>query len=120
MKALLFLVSLVFMVNTTLGQEQTIQRLSKTEVDKELAADEFLILDIRTPREFVAGHIKTAINLDFYEKDFQEKLNQLDKSKKIMIYCASGGRSQKALNQMKEMGFEYVIELEGGFRSWEN
>lgn len=120
MKTLIFIVSLVIMSNLSFGQEQTIQRLSKTEIDKELASDDFLIIDIRTPREFVAGHIKTAINLDFYEKDFQEKLNQLDKSKKIMIYCASGGRSLKALNQMKEMGFQYVIELEGGYRSWEN
>ncbi|MCK6599511.1 MAG: rhodanese-like domain-containing protein, partial [Bdellovibrionaceae bacterium] len=60
-----------------------------------------VILDVRTPDEYLSGHIKGAINIDFYASDFQNQLGKLDKEKDYKVYCRSGNRSSKAVNMMK-------------------
>jgi len=76
------------------------------------------LIDIRTPGEFAGGHIENAVNIDFYGKDFTAKLEKLDKTKPVLIYCKSGGRSGKALGQMKKMEFGTILELKGGYSHW--
>jgi len=76
------------------------------------------ILDVRTPQEFQAGAIQNAVNLDFYNENFKSQLEQLDKSKPVMLYCKSGGRSGKTLTILKEMGFSEAYELTGGYTVW--
>ena len=51
---------------------------------------------------------------DFKEKAFEG----LDKSKPVLVYCASGGRSAKSAKIYKEAGFTKVYNLLGGFRAW--
>ena len=77
-----------------------------------------LLLDVRTPNEVAQGKIDGALNLDFYNSSFKENLNKLDKSKAIYVYCRSGGRSTKAMSQMKELGFTEVYNLLGGYSNW--
>ena len=76
-----------------------------------------LLLDVRTPEEFAAGHIENAQNINFYE-NFEQNIASLDKDETIYIYCAKGGRSAKAAQILKENGFT-VIDLEGGYTAWE-
>lgn len=64
------------------------------------------IIDVRTKEEFDEGHLKGAVNLDFYREDFREELEKLDKSKKYKVYCQSGNRSEKVVAKMKKMGFD--------------
>jgi rhodanese-related sulfurtransferase len=78
-----------------------------------------IVLDIRTPAEFSAGHIDGAINIDFNGKDFETRLQELDKSRAYLIHCASGRRSQLSLAQFKLFGFETVYHLDGGIKAWE-
>ena len=52
-----------------------------------------VVLDVRTAKEYAAGHIAGATNLDFYAKDFESKLDTLDKQKPYLVHCAAGGRS---------------------------
>ena len=77
-----------------------------------------ILLDVRTPEEFKSGHIVGAKNIDFNSNDFQEKLNELDKTKIFFVYCLSGGRSSSTMSLMKSIGFTNVIELDGGMMSW--
>jgi phage shock protein E len=79
---------------------------------------ELVILDIRTPSEFADGHIDKAVNVDFYDKAFGEKIGKLDKSKTYLVHCAAGGRSTKSLDQFKAKGFTNVVHLDGGFNAW--
>ena len=76
-----------------------------TAAYKNLSVDEFarmaadkqnVILDVRTPAEFSAGHIPGAVNLDYNAPDFQAKAAALDKSKTYLVHCAVGGRSVRA------------------------
>lgn len=89
--------------------------LSATNFTEKLDQDVVLI-DIRTPEEFLNGHIEGAININFYE-DFSENIDKLDKEKKYLIYCNSGRRTGLALKQFEEQGFNEVYDLKNGISS---
>jgi rhodanese-related sulfurtransferase len=76
------------------------------------------LLDIRTPEECAKGVLEGAAMLNFYEKDFKDKVATLDKAKPTFIYCARGGRSSEAFALMKQIGFTNLCELKGGYTAW--
>ena len=77
-----------------------------------------VILDIRTPEEFAAGHIAGAINIDYYASDFEQRLGVLDLDVPYVMYCNSGNRSSNTLPLMDSIGFSEVYELDGGIQAW--
>lgn len=91
---------------------------SNTLIKQNQSNSDFIILDVRTPNEYAAGHLKHSKLLNFRGDDFESKLNQLDKSKTYLIYCRSGGRSGMALKLMEKSGFQSVYNMGGGFNDW--
>jgi rhodanese-related sulfurtransferase len=87
-------------------------------IEKHRNDSNFIILDVRTREEFTEEHIQGAENLDYYSRDFREQLEKMDKEKKYLIYCASGGRGNKAMEMMEELDFLEVYNIEGGFTLW--
>ena len=96
---------------------------------KVLTAEEFaaavkadkkaVVLDVRRPDEFAAGHIEGAILLNFLDTvSFNAGVEKLDKSKTYYIYCRSGRRSNNAAVILQKKGFT-VFDLGGGFLSWQ-
>ncbi len=87
---------------------------------KDLVANkkEVILLDVRTPEEIAGGKIANAVELDIKDPAFNEKLNQLDKTKQYMVYCYAGGRSATAMKMMKELGFKQVYNFDGGYKAW--
>lgn len=85
---------------------------------KEIASNEVLVVDVRTPSEFNQGHIEGAINIDFNGSDFSSQISKFDTEKPIYIYCRSGARSRSAGNIMHRLGFKEVIDLRGGILTW--
>ena len=83
-------------------------------------SSDFVILDIRTPEEFGAGHIAGSVNIDFYESSFANQLDDLDKDKTYFVYCNSGNRSGTAMGTMRDLGFTDVYDLDGGIQAWYN
>ena len=79
---------------------------------------DLIILDIRTPEEFAAGHIAGAINIDYYADDFEQRLGELAQDVPYVMYCNSGNRSSNALPVMDSIGFSEVYELDGGIQAW--
>jgi rhodanese-related sulfurtransferase len=79
---------------------------------------DLVVLDIRTPEEFAAGHLADAINVDYYAGDFEDRLADLNLDVPYVMYCNSGNRSSKALSVMDALGFEVVHELDGGIAAW--
>jgi rhodanese-related sulfurtransferase len=75
-------------------------------------------IDVRTPLEYAGGHIDTAININFNAPDFKEKINELDKNTRYIVYCQSGGRSAAASKVMAELGFISIYNMTGGFSAW--
>lgn len=77
-----------------------------------------VILDVRTPEEYAAGHIPHAVLMNYNAPGFASALDTLNKNKTYLVYCASGGRSAKASSMMAEKGFKEIYNLEGGFSRW--
>ncbi len=78
-----------------------------------------VLLDVRTPDEYKAGHLAGAENVNFYDADFAEKIAGKDKQKTYFVYCRSGGRSGKTAAMMKEAGFASVYDMAGGMNAYE-
>ncbi len=106
--------------SATKSTEAAIRNVSPAEAQGLIGSVEGLvILDVRTPEEFSAGHIAGAINIDFYDDDFEAQLSALDRSTPYLMHCRSGGRSSKALKIMKKLGFEDIAHLNSGFNGWQ-
>ena len=119
-KITLALFSLVLIASCSNKTEEASNKIvAVTDFDKVQSENEDLvILDVRTPEEFSEGHIKDAILINFMGDDFQNKIENLDKSKTYLLYCKAGGRQEKASIQMESMGFENILLLDGGMTSW--
>lgn len=78
-----------------------------------------VVLDVRTPGEYAAGHIPGGVLVDFQAADFAERLGELDRDRSYLVHCQSGGRSSTAFEQMKELGFTSIYHLDGGMRAWQ-
>lgn len=93
--------------------------ISVVDADALLKKDKsVVVLDVRTPEEFKAGHIPGAINVDFNGDNFDKELAKLDRNKTYLLHCAAGGRSAQAEDQMVELKFQSVLHLKEGFNGW--
>nr|WP_298656487.1 thioredoxin domain-containing protein [uncultured Flavobacterium sp.] len=77
------------------------------------------LIDVRTAGEYSGGHIDNSKNIDWNGNDFETQVASLDKTKPVLVYCLSGGRSKRAAAKLNELGFKEVIELNGGYLAWE-
>lgn len=113
---------------STKEQDQSTLSKTTTSVAESVDADRFAdlmknpesvtILDVRTDREIEKGKIPGAVQIDFYDDNFREKIAELPKDKPVLVYCAVGGRSTNAMQLLKSVGVTSVYNLEGGFDSW--
>ena len=72
-----------------------------------------IIIDVRSPEEFAAGHLEGAINLDYEGGTLEAELGSLDQDADYSVYCQSGRRSALATTLMTEAGFTEVTDLGG-------
>jgi phage shock protein E len=75
------------------------QRLSVGEFATLAKTPAVVVLDVRTPDEFAAGHLPGAVDLDIRSADYTTRLTGLDKTT-YAVYCHSGNRSADALGRM--------------------
>lgn len=73
------------------------------ELDKILAENNYVIVDVRTKEEYEESHIVDAINIPY--DDISEKTD-LDKNKTILVYCKSGNRSSIAFKTLTTLGYK--------------
>ena len=92
--------------------------ISATEYKEKIDSGEYINIDIRTPEEHDNEKISEGLNINFYQSDFKQQLEKLDKDKEYLYYCRSGHRSSIAKMLFKELGFKKVYELKGGIISW--
>ncbi len=79
---------------------------------------DFVVIDVRTPEEFRAGHIAGARLIDYHGLDFRDRMAALDRNATVFLYCRSGNRSSRTLDWMRGMGFARVFDLGGGIIEW--
>lgn len=76
------------------------------------------LIDVRTPKEYDAGHIENATLIDYFSDDFKAKVQELDKEKPVYLYCKSGHRSGNSSKILAELGFTEIVDLKGGYMAW--
>ncbi len=82
--------------------------------------NDLLLIDVRTDKEWDAGHIEGACFLDFLEDDFKPRAEALPTNRPIAVYCAAGGRSEDAMKLLQKAGFGEIYNLRNGFYGWED
>ena len=107
--------------------KQQIENLSPDQVNEELSNGNVTLIDLRESEELkqngrIAGSIHAPRGmLEFYaDPSLPYHKPEFDKNKRIILHCASGGRSALAAATLKQMGYENIAHLDGGFKAWKD
>lgn len=105
--------------------KQQIENLSPQQVNEELSKGNATLVDIRDGEELKEnGKIPGSVHasrgmLEFYaDPTLPYHKQEFDKNRRLILHCASGGRSALAAATLKQMGYEDVAHLEGGLKAW--
>lgn len=113
---------LAFVSVTACGYAQADTAATQTVDVREFAAllesERGVLVDVRTPEEYKAGYIDGALLINFFDADFEQRIDSLDTKTPVFVYCRSGGRSAKAMELMRTKGFSRVYNLDGGYEAW--
>lgn len=96
--------------------------MSQTELLERLDAKdpELVVLDVRTPAEYAAGHVPGARNVS--HELLASRLEELSalKDRPVVLYCRSGRRTLLAVDTLRKAGFTRLLHLQGDYLAWEN
>ena len=97
---------------TPISQTELLTRIENKDAD-------LVVLDVRTPAEFAAGHVPGALNVSHDE--LAGRLAELAsfKNKHLVLYCRSGRRTALAEQTLRAAGFTKLLHLEGDYLAWE-
>ena len=103
---------------TSNNQTNTYRQITMDEAVAMMAKETgYIILDVRRPDEFAAGHIPNAINVANETIGTAEIPELPDKDQLIMVYCRSGRRSKEASEKLVKLGYTNIVEF-GGILDW--
>lgn len=101
----------------TTSKDSAVKLIDNEELKTLLENDEVQFVDVRTKAEFSENYIKGAQNI-VYDSSFEQKIDQLDKDKPIVVYCRSGRRSAASAEILERNEFNEVYDLDGGILKW--
>ena len=78
----------------------------------------FILLDVRTPEEYKAGHIKGAVLMPV--DTIEQNLAKIPTDKQVYVYCHSGKRSARASKLLASKGFTRIENMPGGIEAWKD
>ena len=99
-----------------------VTKLSVDEFDQGRQVKNAVVLDVRSPEEYAAGHVPGAVNVPVTGKGsagFDKTVAAIDRERPVLVHCRSGVRSAKAVEKMRAMGFAHLAEFPGGWVAWE-
>jgi len=103
---------------TSKNQPNNYRQITMDEAVTMMAQEtDYIILDVRRPDEFAAGHIPNAINVPNETIGTAEIPELPDKDQLIMVYCRSGRRSKEASEKLVKLGYTNIVEF-GGILDW--
>ncbi|HEX9969171.1 MAG TPA: rhodanese-like domain-containing protein [Acidimicrobiales bacterium] len=103
--------------------KQQVENLTPDDVEQELAQGA-VVVDLREAEELAGGRIPGAVHVPRGMLEFRADpssgyhLEGLEPSNRVILHCAGGGRSALAAMTLKEMGYDNVAHLDGGFSAW--
>lgn len=78
----------------------------------------FVIIDLRTQREFDEGHIEGAKQIHYYATNFMRVMSEIDRESTLFLYCQKGRQSPLAFRALQRLRFAQIIILDGGIEEW--
>lgn len=92
--------------------------LSPADAVQSINREKAVVVDVREPEEYVAGHITNAKNIPLSQ--LEERLPQVAKNKTVpvVLVCDKGGRAVRAEAVAKKLGYEKAQTLAGGMKGW--
>ena len=103
---------------TSNNQTNTYRSITMDEAVTMMAQETgYIILDVRRPDEYAAGHIPNAINVPNESIGTSDIPELPDKDQLIMVYCRSGRRSKEASEKLVKLGYTNIVEF-GGILDW--
>ena len=100
------------------NQTKTDSSITMVEAVSMMARESgYIILDVRRPDEFAAGHIPNAVNIPNESIGTDEIPGLPDKNQLIFVYCRSGRRSKEASGKLVKLGYTNIVEF-GGILDW--
>ena len=95
-----------------ISQADLLERLDARDPD-------LVVLDVRTPAEFAAGHVPGARNVS--HDVLATRLGELAsmREKQVVLYCRSGRRTLLAVDTLRKAGFTKLLHLQGDYQAWE-
>ena len=116
----LFSLTVLMLFSLGVFAEQT-PKISQAELVNLLAQannTDFIVLDVRTAKEFSKGHIEGALNISHNTITDNLFLIEGYKDKMVVVHCRSGKRAVRAEKALKESGFSHLRHLEGDMLGW--
>jgi phage shock protein E len=101
------------------AKKPAVRKVGVPEFEKLRADTNSVVLDVRTQREYDAGHLPGAVHIDWRRPDFAKRVSELDRSKTYLVHCAVGGRSAEACEAMTKLNFTNVVNFSDGMKGWE-
>lgn len=94
-----------------------IEQMTPTDfVSRREAGEDFVLLDVREPRELAIASIAGALHIPMAQ--IPARIAELDRDRRVVVMCHSGGRSQAVAGYLQHQGFEKVSNLVGGITRW--
>ncbi len=93
-----------------------VKTVTTDELADALGRGKQVLIDVREPHEFAAGHVKGAVNVPLGQ--LADKLGRFDRSAETYVICQSGHRSASGARLLKRAGFEHAYSVKGGTSAW--
>lgn len=122
MKKLSIILGLVFTIVLGSCEKEDkgdIQVITSEEMQSLLELEDVQFIDVRSEEEHKKGYIEGSQNIDFNSPTFDDDINKLDKTKPVILYCRTGGRSADCAKKLKDAGFVKIYDLKGGITQWQ-
>src|SRR5258705_13810726 len=114
------LIGFILLIGLMAGEKPATAPATRPAGRRDVGVEEFeklwkekkgTVLDVRTAKEFEAGHIPGAVNIDVNSTDFDKKVAELDKEKNYLVECGAGGGRVEAGGEVERLGFKQVVKL---------
>ncbi len=92
------------------------QRISCDDAQQKLTDGSAVLVDIRDPAAFAAGHVPGALHLS--NQNVQDFVQNSDPDRPVLVMCYHGHSSQNAAQFLVQQGFTQVFSVDGGFERW--
>ncbi|MBP2627117.1 MAG: sulfurtransferase [Firmicutes bacterium] len=113
------LIAMVMTIVTGCSSNGGVENEVHVSIDQALKMwknEEAIIIDVRTPQEYKAGHIPGVTNIQLSE--LESRSSEVPKDKKVLLICRSGNRSSQGTSLLRSKGFGNVYNITEGMSSW--